>query len=250
VNSVREVAEYCTQLPVHQRHPYVGELVYTAFSGSHQDAIKKGFEAQEKRNDPLFQVPYLPIDPKDVGRTYEAVIRVNSQSGKGGVAHTMASAHNFELPRALLLDFAPVVQAITDASGDELSPADMKEVFVNRYFDSETPLKLIAFNHSVGTPDTIKVEAEYQGATLSLKGQGNGPIDALVDAIRSGLEPDVAIVSYHEHSMGRSASATAAAYIEGDIAGSRVWGVATETSTMVAAVKAVLAAFNHALTDQ
>jgi 2-isopropylmalate synthase len=183
----------------------------------------------------------------DLGRAYEAVIRVNSQSGKGGVGHTMASAHSFELPRALLLDFAPVVQAITDASGDELSPVDMKDVFVNRYFDSEAPLKLLTFSHTIGTTDAIKLEGEYCGAAVSLQGRGNGPIDALVDAIRGGIESDVAIVSYHEHSMGRSASATAAAYIEGDIVGNRVWGVATEKSTTVAAVKAVVVAFTRRL---
>jgi 2-isopropylmalate synthase len=250
IDRIKARVEECNEMPVPARHPYAGELVYTAFSGSHQDAISKGLYDRERRGATDWDVPYLPIDPMDLGRAYEAVIRVNSQSGKGGVGHTMASAHSFELPRALLLDFAPIVQAITDASGDELSPADMKDVFVERYFDSEAPLKLITFTHAVGTPDTVKLEVEYRGAAVSLQGQGNGPIDALVDAIRGGIEPDVAIVSYHEHSMGRSASATAAAYIEGDIVGSRVWGVATEESTMVAAVKAVVAAFNRALTAQ
>ena len=243
---MKAVVEECNEIPVHVRHPYAGDLVYTAFSGSHQDAISKGLFDRERRAAADWDIPYLSIDPMDVGRDYEAVIRVNSQSGKGGVAHTMAKANNFELPRPLLLDFAPIVQAITDASGDELSPEQMAAVFLDTYFDPGAPLRIVELDHVVGTPDVIELQVEHQGVTLALRGSGNGPIDALVDALRPQLAPDLAIVSYHEHSMSSSASATAAAYIAADIAGDRVWGVATEQSTLVAAVQAVVAAFNRA----
>jgi 2-isopropylmalate synthase len=246
IDQVKAIVEECNEIPIHVRHPYAGELVYTAFSGSHQDAISKGFFDRERRDATDWDIPYLPIDPMDVGRDYEAVIRVNSQSGKGGVGHAMATFHNFELPRALLLDFAPIVQAITDASGDELSPEQMGAVFRDTYFDPNAPLRIIGLDHVVGTPDVIELQVEHHGVAMSLRGTGNGPIDALVSALRAQIEPDLSIVSYHEHSMSSSASATAAAYIAADVAGDRAWGVATEQSTLVAAVKAVVAALNRA----
>src|ERR1700690_1934819 len=189
VNAIREVSEYCTQLPVHQRHPYVGELVYTAFSGSHQDAIKKGFEAQEKRNEPVFQVPYLPIDPKDVGRDYEAVIRINSQSGKGGIAYVLKADHGLDLPRSLQVEFSKVAQELMDREGKELTSPELWGLFQNAYELAHGRFSMIKQQTVPTSPDNRELVATLRkadGSSMTIEGEGNGPIDAFVDALKRG----------------------------------------------------------------
>ena len=246
VNAIREVSEYCTQLPVHQRHPYVGELVYTAFSGSHQDAIKKGFEAQEKRNDPVFQVPYLPIDPKDVGRDYEAVIRINSQSGKGGMAYLLKADHGLDLPRTLQVEFSRIAQAKMDREGKELTSADIWELFQRTYLLTGAPLTLVKQVMLPTSPDSREMVATLRkadGATLTLEGAGNGPIDAFVDALKRGFSLEFSFLDYHEHAVGRGANATAACYVEiQDSSGQVLHGVGIDPSIVTASLKATLSA--------
>jgi 2-isopropylmalate synthase len=244
VDAIRDVAEYCTQLPVHQRHPYVGQLVYTAFSGSHQDAIKKGFEAQALRNDPLFQVPYLPIDPKDVGRTYEAVIRINSQSGKGGLAYIMRADHGLDLPRALQIEFSKIAQAQMDRDGKELTSADVWALFERTYLLADAPLTLASQQTLPAGRDSRELTATLRradGSTLTVAGAGNGPIDAFVDALQRAFRIDFSFLDYHEHAVGRGASATAACYVElQDSRGEIVHGVGIDPSIITASLKAVL----------
>ena len=246
VNAIREVAEYCNQLPVHQRHPYVGELVYTAFSGSHQDAIKKGFEAQEKRNDPVFQVPYLPIDPKDVGRDYEAVIRINSQSGKGGIAYLLRADHGLDLPRPLQVEFSKIAQARMDREGKELTSADIWELFQQTYLLANAPLTLVKQQMLPTSPDSREMVATLRradGSTFTLEGAGNGPVDAFVDALKRGFNLDFAFLDYHEHAVGRGANATAASYVEiQDAKGRVLHGVGIDPSIVTASLKATLSA--------
>jgi 2-isopropylmalate synthase len=246
VDAIKEVAEFCTQLPVHQRHPYVGELVYTAFSGSHQDAIKKGFDAQEKRNDPLFQVPYLPIDPKDVGRDYEAVIRINSQSGKGGLAYILRADHGLDLPRALQVEFSKIAQAQMDRDGKELSSADVWALFDKTYGLSAAPMVLLSQQMIPTSRDGRELTVVLRradGSTLTIEGNGNGPIDAFVDALKRAFAIEFSFLDYHEHAVGRGAHATAACYVElqhgrGEI----VHGVGMDPNIVMASLKAVLSA--------
>jgi 2-isopropylmalate synthase len=246
VDAIKEVAEFCTQLPVHQRHPYVGELVYTAFSGSHQDAIKKGFDAQEKRNDPLFQVPYLPIDPKDVGRDYEAVIRINSQSGKGGLAYILRADHGLDLPRALQVEFSKIAQAQMDRDGKELSSADVWALFDKTYGLSAAPMVLQSQQMIPTSRDGRELTVVLRradGSTLTIEGNGNGPIDAFVDALKRAFAIEFSFLDYHEHAVGRGAHATAACYVElqhgrGEI----VHGVGMDPNIVMASLKAVLSA--------
>jgi 2-isopropylmalate synthase len=246
INTVRETVEHCNQLPVHQRHPYVGELVYTAFSGSHQDAIKKGFEAQEKRNDPVFQVPYLPIDPKDVGRTYEAVIRINSQSGKGGIAYLLKTDHGLDLPRDLQVEFSKVAQAKMDEEGKELTSDDIWSLFQKTYYLIDAPMTLVKQQLAPTGPENRELIARIRkadGAMLTLEGEGNGPIDAFVDALQKGLGVSFSFLDYHEHAIGRGANATAASYVEiQDAAGRVVHGVGIDPSIVTASLKAILSA--------
>ncbi len=246
INAIRETVEHCNQLPVHQRHPYVGELVYTAFSGSHQDAIKKGFEAQEKRNVPLFQVPYLPIDPKDVGRTYEAVIRINSQSGKGGIAYLLKTDHGLDLPRALQIEFSKIAQAKMDEEGKELTSDDIWSLFQKTYYLTDAPMTLVKQQLTPTGPENRELIAKLRkadGTILTLDGEGNGPIDAFVDALQKGLGVSFSFLDYHEHAVGRGANATAASYVEiqdGD--GNIVNGVGMDPSIVTASLKAILSA--------
>jgi 2-isopropylmalate synthase len=246
INAIRETVEHCNQLPVHQRHPYVGELVYTAFSGSHQDAIKKGFEAQEKRNAPLFQVPYLPIDPKDVGRSYEAVIRINSQSGKGGIAYLLKTDHGLDLPRALQVEFSKIAQARMDEEGKELTSEAIWDLFQKTYFLTEAPLTLVKQQLSPTGPDNRELIAKLRkadGSTLTVEGEGNGPIDAFVDALQKGLGVSFSFLDYHEHAIGRGANATAASYVEiQDADGHVEHGVGLDPSIVTASLKAILSA--------
>ena len=245
IDGLRRVAEYCNRLPVHPRHPYVGDLVYTAFSGSHQDAIKKGMEALP-RDYAVWEVPYLPIDPKHVGRTYEAVIRVNSQSGKGGVAFIMKVEHGFDLPRRLQIEFSKTIQAITEDSGTEISPAAMWDAFRTVYLPAEPAWELRGHelvSGDGGDGTRITAQLVVDGAPRTVTGTGNGPIAAFVDALRSGLGVEMDVVDYAEHALGQGADATAVAYVE-TIArdGSLWWGVGTHPNIITASLRAVLSA--------
>ena len=248
IDAVRRVTEYCNRLPVHPRHPYGGDLVYTAFSGSHQDAIKKGMEALPP-DYKVWEVPYLPIDPKHVGRTYEAVIRVNSQSGKGGVAFIMKAEHGFDLPRRLQIEFSKTIQAITEDSGTEISPAAMWDAFKRAYLPE--PARYVLKSHeltSVAGTDGTRIEAEVtvDGVAQKISGAGNGPIAAFVDALRTGLGLELDVVDYAEHALGQGADAGAAAYVETvDGAGVLRWGVGTHPNIITASLRAVLSALGR-----
>jgi 2-isopropylmalate synthase len=247
IDEAKAIVEQCNELPVHPRHPYVGELVYTAFSGSHQDAIKKGMYAQERSGSPVWDVPYLPIDPVDLGRSYEAIIRVNSQSGKGGVAYLMEAEHHLELPRGLQVDFAQKVQGITDARGGELTPGELLNAFREHYLDHREPYELVAYTHSSeGDADQIAARVRVRGEEQVIEGEGNGPIAALVDAFGKAFGVALRIRDYHEHAMSASADAQAAAYVEADVDEEAFWGVGIHGSILTASLRAVVNAVNRA----
>jgi len=254
ISMVKEIVEYCNQLPVHQRHPYVGELVYTAFSGSHQDAIKKGFEAQEKRNDDWFQVPYLPIDPKDVGRSYEAVIRINSQSGKGGIAYLLKADHGLDLPRPLQIEFSRIAQVKMDREGKELTSEDIWDLFQHTYFLEGAPLTLVKQQIVPTGPDNRELIAKLRkadGSTMNVEGEGNGPIDAFVDALKKAFGLEFSFLDYHEHAVGRGANATAACYVEiQDSEGRVVHGVGIDPSIVNASLKSTLSAVQRLMAEK
>jgi 2-isopropylmalate synthase len=248
LDDARRIVEECNELPVHPRHPYVGELVYTAFSGSHQDAIKKGMHAQERSGSEVWDVPYLSIDPKDVGRTYEAIIRVNSQSGKGGVAYLMETEHHLELPRGLQVDFAQKVQAITDARGGELTADELLVAFRESYLDVTRPYELVSYTHSAGEDeDRLVARMRVDGEETELEGVGNGPIAALVHALEERLGIEIDVREYHEHAMSKGEDATAAAYVEADVDEEAFWGVGIHPSIVTASLRAVVNAVNRAL---
>jgi 2-isopropylmalate synthase len=254
IDEVRRTVEYCTQLPVHPRHPYAGDLVYTAFSGSHQDAIKKGFEALAadaaaagKTVDEIdWAVPYLPIDPKDVGRSYEAVIRVNSQSGKGGVAYLMKAEHALDLPRRLQIEFSRVIQQRTDASGGEVSPSEMWKIFEIEYLSPVEPLALLSHHTSaaIDEKDALSVEVRFDGTTQMLDGTGNGPIAAFLDAL-AGIGVDVRVLDYAEHAVSAGGDARAAAYLECVVGDEVLWGVGIDPNIVTASLRAVVSAVNR-----
>ncbi len=269
IDEVRRTVEYCTQLPVHPRHPYAGDLVYTAFSGSHQDAIKKGLESLDKAaaeagrpvGEMMWEAPYLPIDPKDVGRTYEAVIRVNSQSGKGGVAYILKADHKLELPRRLQIEFSRVVQQHTDDSGKEMSPDDIWQAFRAEYLDREDPLKLNSVHTSsaAGEKDALAVNVYVDGNLHMLEGTGNGPIAAFVGALNQLTEDeqakgnpmfeergDIRVLDYHEHALSSGGDAIAAAYVECAVRDQILWGVGLDANIVTASLKAVISAVNRA----
>jgi 2-isopropylmalate synthase len=247
INELVRTFEYSNQLPVHPRHPYAGELVFTAFSGSHQDAIKKGLEALHKRNDGVWEVPYLPIDPKDLGRSYEAVIRINSQSGKGGIAYVLKTDYGLDLPRPLQIEFSQVVQEMTDSTGKEASAAAIWELFRETYFAAEAPLQLIE-QHSVPLAHAaerrhLTATVRWQGETRQIDGEGNGPIDAFIDAIRRHLGVEVILADYREHAITGSASADAAAYIQVKTPdGGMLHGVGLHANITTASLRAVASA--------
>jgi 2-isopropylmalate synthase len=264
IDRLRRTAEYCNRLPVHPRHPYVGDLVYTAFSGSHQDAIKKGFDALDARRDANGEyddwgVPYLPIDPRHVGRSYEAVIRVNSQSGKGGVAYVMKTEHGFDLPRRLQIEFSRTIQHITEDSGTEITPVVMWEQFQAEYLPA-TPSYVLR-SHELrtvsGAPGsggrsrtTIQAQVEVKGQAASIRGEGDGPVEAFVSALRAEFGDLVGgafdVLDYAEHAIGRGADTTAVAYIESTAGDDRVrWGVGLDADITTASLRAVLAAFER-----
>lgn len=257
IDEIRRTVEYCNQLPVHERHPYGGDLVYTAFSGSHQDAINKGLdamkvaadEADSDVDDLLWQVPYLPIDPKDVGRTYEAVIRVNSQSGKGGVAYIMKADHGLALPRRLQIEFSQAIQKITDGEGGEVSPKEMWDVFAEEYLAPIQPLERIRQKVDAseldGGTDRITATVKVDGAEREIVGAGNGPLAAFCDALGT-IGYDVSVLDYSEHALSAGEEAQAAAYVEASIGGKTVWGVGIATSITTASLRAVVSAVNRA----
>ena len=252
IDKLRRVAEYCNRLPVPERHPYVGDLVYTSFSGSHQDAIKKGFEALPKDYD-TWGVPYLPIDPKHVGRNYEAVIRVNSQSGKGGVAYIMKEEHGFDLPRRLQIEFSKTIQSITEDTGTEVSPTAIWGAFNDEYLPESPTVTLHSHelkSDSQSGTTTITAQLLVNGEHRTISGSGNGPIDAFVHAVRDGLNTRIDVVDYAEHAMGQGSEATAVAYVETtDGAGNVRWGVGTDPNIITASFRAVLGAYERHTTN-
>ncbi|MFT3716281.1 MAG: 2-isopropylmalate synthase [Gordonia sp. (in: high G+C Gram-positive bacteria)] len=257
IDEIRRTVEYCNQLNVPERHPYGGDLVYTAFSGSHQDAINKGLDqmkfdadAQDKDvDDILWQVPYLPIDPKDVGRNYEAVIRVNSQSGKGGVAYIMKADHGMDLPRRLQMEFSREIQKITDGEGGEVNPKEMWDVFAQEYLEPITPLERVKQKVDAsevdGGDDHITATVKVDGVEKEIQGSGNGPLAAFVDAL-STIGYDVRILDYSEHAMTAGGDASAASYVEAQVNGETVWGVGIASSITTASLRAVVSAVNRA----
>jgi 2-isopropylmalate synthase len=250
IDDIVRTVEHCNQLPVHPRHPYAGELVYTAFSGSHQDAIKKGFEALAKRNDGLWEVPYLPIDPKDLGRTYEAVIRVNSQSGKGGVAYVLKTDRGLDLPRGLQIEFSKRVQEVADRTGKELTSADIWQLFDETYLGrGEVVLADYNLFPEPGAPNRRRISASVMVDDVErrIEGVGNGPIDAFVDALRVECGIALTVGDYREHALGAGADARATAYVETrNDRDSVVWGVGIDENIITASLKAVASAASRA----
>ena len=246
IDHLRRVAEHCTRLPVHPRHPYVGDLVYTAFSGSHQDAIKKGMAALDDGDDG-WEVPYLPIDPKDVGRTYEAIIRVNSQSGKGGVAYVMDTEHGLDLPRRLQVEFSRTIQAITEESGTEISPGEMWDAFEQAYLSDEAGIRMLSSEITTGgQKTTVTAQLLVDGRHRTVIGSGNGPIDALVVGLRAELGVDLEVLDYSEHALTSGSGASAVAYVETQGPDGRVlWGVGRDTSILDASLHAIISAANR-----
>jgi 2-isopropylmalate synthase len=256
IDEVRRTVEYCNQLPVSERHPYGGDLVYTAFSGSHQDAINKGLQAMEADATAAavevdvhrWEVPYLPIDPKDVGRTYEAVIRVNSQSGKGGVAYVMKAEHQLDLPRRLQIEFSRIIQQHTDTDGGEVSPQQIWDIFAEHYLDRRTPLRVLRHQLSDDGDghDEICASVMVEGDEHQISGSGNGPIAAFVDAL-AALGFDVRVLDYFEHAMSAGDNAAAAAYVECTVNEQVLWGVGVSGSIVTASLNAVVSAVNRTL---
>ncbi|KUL34625.1 2-isopropylmalate synthase [Actinoplanes awajinensis] len=257
IDEVKRTVEYCNQLPVHERHPYAGDLVYTAFSGSHQDAIKKGFAALQSDADTAgvaidaftWGVPYLPIDPKDVGRTYEAVIRVNSQSGKGGVAYIMKEEHKLDMPRRLQIEFSGVVQHHTDEEGGEVGPQQMWDIFAGEYLvEHQIGAAFKIESYSTATVDgkvEIDVEVFHRGVRRPLAGVGNGPIDAFTQAVEP-LGIKARVLDYAEHALTSGGDAQAAAYVEVEVGDRAYWGVGIDANIVSASIKAVTSAINRA----
>jgi len=260
IDEIRRTVEYCNQLPVNERHPYGGDLVYTSFSGSHQDAIKKGFEAMAADaaaagttvDDLVWGVPYLPIDPRDVGRTYEAVIRVNSQSGKGGVAYLMKNEHHLDLPRRLQIEFSQVVQQHTDEAGGEVSPEELWRIFSDEYLPTpDTPWGRFSLRGMRQTSDgagteQLSIDIVDGGEPVTLEGIGNGPIAAFVEALaRRGVE--VRVLDYSEHAMSAGGDATAAAFVECAVGDRVLWGVGIDSNIVRASLKAVVSAVNRSI---
>ncbi|MFD7907125.1 2-isopropylmalate synthase [Kitasatospora sp. NPDC059747] len=255
IDAVRRTAEHCTRLEVHPRHPYAGDLVYTSFSGSHQDAIKKGFEAMAAEAEALgrpvdevpWAVPYLPVDPRDVGRGYDAVIRVNSQSGKGGVAYVLRTGHGLDLPRRLQIEFAKAVQARTDDLGGEVAPEEIWRLFRAEYLTERAPLALLSHDTATGDDgrDTLTAAVRLDGAIHRLHGTGNGPIDAFADAL-AGIGVDLHVLDFREHALAAGSNARAVAYVECALHGRTVWGVGIATGIVRASLAAAVSAVNRA----
>ena len=253
INDIRRVAEYCNQLPVHPRHPYVGDLVYTAFSGSHQDAIKKGFDALKHSDEGVFEVPYIPIDPFDVGRTYEDVVRVNSQSGKGGVSYLLKTENQFDLPRRMQIEFTRSIQRITDATGKEITAQQIFNEFSAQYLDLDYPFLLHGYEsaqNAEGRDRTLlTARMTNSGEQMIVQGEGTGSLDAFVQGLRIALPYDLRVLDYHEHSKGTGVDATAVAYVEMAIDGKELWGCGLHTDITRASMRAIISAINRANKD-
>jgi 2-isopropylmalate synthase len=252
ISAIRAVAETCTRLEVPIRHPYAGELVFTAFSGSHQDAINKGMTAQDANPGALWEVPYLPIDPKDIGRSYEAIIRINSQSGKGGVAYVMETEFGYQLPKAMHVEMGKIIKNLADECGEELSGTEIFQAFEQEYLDRDEPFALESFSvEEASRQGGSKVVActariTVDGIARELHGSGNGPIDAFVQALNQNDIADFKVLTYTEHALGEGAEAQAIAYIQIQVSsGMTFFGAATDTNIELAAVKAVLSALNR-----
>jgi 2-isopropylmalate synthase len=248
IDEIRRTVEHCNQLPVHPRHPYVGDLVYTSFSGSHQDAIKKAFAA--RREGDVWDMPYLPIDPKDLGRSYEAVIRVNSQSGKGGISYLLESEYGMEMPRRLQIEFSQVVQGVMDATGKELTAHDLFELFEREYGVRSIPAPRLQFleqgQGSHGDRVHLTGEAFVHGRNVQITGSGNGPIDAFVEALAAATGESIRVLDYHEHSIGAGANAQAVAYLELRIGECTRFGVGTDSNIVSASLKAIVSGLQRA----
>lgn len=254
INRVIAVSEEVTDIPVHVRHPYAGELVYTAFSGSHQDAINKGMVCCEEGGQGIWEVPYLPIDPVDVGRSYESIIRINSQSGKGGVAYIMEREYGIKMPKDMHPEFGRIVQKMTDVVGRELRLAEIWEAFEREYLLSKSPYCLVNFNvlkrhidnDEQGSRAEIEAVLQKNGDNTSIAGSGNGPLDAFCGAMRSAVGHEVTLSSFSEHALSKGSSSKAVAYVQVTLPnGNKHWGVAMDTDIMVASIKAVLSALNR-----
>jgi 2-isopropylmalate synthase len=244
IDEIRACVEHCNQLPVHPRHPYVGELVYTSFSGSHQDAIKKAFAA--RREGEIWDMPYLPIDPKDLGRSYEAVIRVNSQSGKGGISYLLEAEFGIELPRRLQIEFSQVVQAVLDVNGREMSAADLWGVFEAEYRLEGRLLESYRLDEDGAGRVRLSAALRLGASVVDLRGQGSGPVDAFVAALQGAFDAQVQVLDYHEHAIGTGAKARAAAYIEMRVGERRLHGVGIDADIVAASFKALLSGMARA----
>ena len=246
INHVIREVEYCNQLPVHPRHPYAGDLVFTAFSGSHQDAIKKGLSAISQSNNPHWEVPYLPIDPSDLGRTYEAVVRINSQSGKGGIAYILEKDHGVSLPRRLQISLSTKIQKVADETGKELLSHEIWDIFDKNFIQGPNKAELISFelNTSDDENDSIKVEAKLNQNKLEFSGSGNGPIDAMIQGINEKMGLNLSVTDYHQHSLGTGSDAKAVAYIEVSDGNKTRWGVGIDENTIRASLRAIMIGFD------
>ena len=246
INHVIREVEYCNQLPVHPRHPYAGDLVFTAFSGSHQDAIKKGLSAISQSNNPHWEVPYLPIDPSDLGRTYEAVVRINSQSGKGGIAYILEKDHGVSLPRRLQISLSTKIQKVADETGKELLSHEIWDIFDKNFIQGPNKAELISFelNTIDGGNDSIKVEAKLKQNKLEFSGSGNGPIDAMIQGINEKMGLNLSVTDYHQHSLGTGSDAKAVAYIEVSDGNKTRWGVGIDENTIRASLRAIMIGFD------
>jgi 2-isopropylmalate synthase len=252
ITRIRDVYEHCNQLAIPERHPYVGELVYTAFSGSHQDAINKGMKALRKANKPLWEVPYLPIDPEDVGRSYEAIIRINSQSGKGGLAYIMQADHGLNLPRNLQVEFREDIQRITDEEGVELPSKRIRDRFFELYVDQPDARLKFVDHHTYPDPDhkgarIVSAEITDGGATKRIEGRGTGPIDGFVNALSIYLGMTMSVIDYSEHSMQRGSDAAAICYLEMEHDGGKLFGAGVDKNIVAASLEAVTSAANRIL---
>ena len=254
INSVIREVEYCNQLPVHPRHPYAGDLVFTAFSGSHQDAIKKGLNALEKSNQPEWEVPYLPIDPADLGRSYEAVVRINSQSGKGGVSFILEKDHGVSLPRRLQINLSQKVQKVADDTGKEVMSRDIWKVFEENYISVSGRLTLINYalssteDSSGNTSDQIEISLEDKNNKVNLSGIGGGPIEAFVSSINNYFSTSISVSDYHQQSVTSGADAKAAAFIELTMDGKNEWGAGIDGNTTKASFQAIVSGLNKLIT--
>jgi len=251
INEIRQTVEYCNQLPVHPRHPYGGDLVFTAFSGSHQDAINKGFKALEASNSKVWEVPYLPIDPADLGRSYEAIIRINSQSGKGGIAYILKSDYGIDMPRLLQVEFSKRIQQIADETGKEIQPALIWDTFRKEYLENTSPVE---FDSHTTVPDTahpdvrlLDAKVTFNGKPATISGRGNGPIAGYVDALGKNCGIQIRVRDYHQHATGAGSDAQAVSFIEAETANGKVlWGVGMDSNIVAASLKAVTSAANRA----